>query len=276
MRSVEVVQIDCWSSALKHICQFAYSRDFDRHKRDFIYRGLDRFDDPLLNGLQRFYRAEYILELEQVLLRNFKKYAHSMVRQPDMSEWQWVSIARHYGLPTRLIDWTFSPLVAMYFATQNSDFFDSDGVIWRIHIDELALTMPSEQQKHLREKLARVFSVSMLKDLGLDYFSESRKNAEREGQETVLIFEPPSLDERIVNQHACFTMMSDARSRLDSWLQRHPHLVTKYRISAKAKREIADSLDACNINPRVLFPGLQGLAETLRRRYGPWRVSDAD
>lgn len=90
-----------------------------------------------------------------------------------------------------------------------------------------------------------------------------------DGQSVPLFFEPPSLDERIVNQAAIFSTMSGSASRLDEWLGRHPGMYRKVIIPAKLKWRIRDHLDQANVNERVLFPGLDGLSLWLRRYYGP-------
>ena len=76
-----------------------------------------------------------------------------------------------------------------------------------------------------------------------------------------LFFEPPSLDERIVNQYALFSLMSSPIGGLDDWLRDSPS--TAYRriiIPAHLKWEVRDKLDQANITERVLFPGLDGSA----------------
>src|SRR5881392_3811210 len=88
--------------------------------------------------------------------------------------------------------------------------------------------------------------------------------------EFALFFEPPSLDDRIVNQFALFSMMSSPSARLDDWLLRQrPDLVRRIIIPAKLKWEVRDKLDQANITERVLFPGLDGLGRWLRRHYMP-------
>jgi hypothetical protein len=89
--------------------------------------------------------------------------------------------------------------------------------------------------------------------------------------EFVVFLEPPSFDERIINQYALFSFMSSARSVLNEWLEDHPGLFFRIIIPAKLKWEIRDKLDEVNITERVLFPGLDGLSAWLRRYYRPPR-----
>jgi hypothetical protein len=84
-----------------------------------------------------------------------------------------------------------------------------------------------------------------------------------------LFFEPPSLDERIVNQFAFFSIMTDPIAILDDWLVKHPDLYRRIIIPAELKWEVRDKLDQANITERVLFPGIDGLASWLKRHYQP-------
>jgi hypothetical protein len=71
----------------------------------------------------------------------------------------------------------------------------------------------------------------------------------------LLFFEPPSLDDRIVNQHALFSLISHPATRLDDWLDAHPALGRKIVVPADLKWELRDKLDQVNVTERVLFPG---------------------
>jgi hypothetical protein len=83
----------------------------------------------------------------------------------------------------------------------------------------------------------------------------------------VLFLEPPSLDQRIVNQFALFSLMSDARANLGEWLASRPQLARRVIVPAKLKWEVRDKLDQAGITERVLFPGLDGLTRWLTRYY---------
>jgi hypothetical protein len=89
----------------------------------------------------------------------------------------------------------------------------------------------------------------------------------------VVFLEPPSLDDRIVNQFALFSLLSDPMMPLERWLEGHPELVRRIVIPSSLKWEVRDKLDQANITERVLYPGLDGLGKWLTRYYTP-RTAD--
>src|SRR5436190_2882258 len=84
-----------------------------------------------------------------------------------------------------------------------------------------------------------------------------------------LFFEPPSLDARIVNQGAIMSVMPGPGLVLTDFLSDHPELCRRILIPADLKWEVRDKLDQDNVTERMLFPGLDGLSQWLRRYYGP-------
>jgi hypothetical protein len=94
---------------------------------------------------------------------------------------------------------------------------------------------------------------------------------DRLGDDFVVFVEPPSFDERIVNQYALFSLMSSADASLDEWVAERTELVRRIVIPAELKWEVRDKLDQSNINERVLFPGLDGLSRWVARYFAPRR-----
>ena len=183
------------------------------------------------------------------------------------SVWNWLSVAQHHGLPTRLLDWTYSPFVAIHFATANLERFDVDGVVWCLDYVEMNKILPERLNAVLLNEGSHVFTVELLESAAPDL--ETFDSLANDGEEFVVFLESPSLDERIVNQFAFFSLLSNPRTALDSWLVDHPELYRRITIPADLKWEVRDKLDQANINERVLLPGLDGLSRWLTRHYSP-------
>jgi len=181
------------------------------------------------------------------------------------SLWHWLSMAQHYGLPTRLLDWTYSPFIAMHFSTANIDKYDVDGAIWSVNYVQLHKLLPTRLRDRLQNEGANVFTVEMLSDV-VTSLSELDQISDHP---LALFLEPPSMDDRIINQYAFFSLMSDPTSILSDWLQQFPEICRKVIIPKELKWEIRDKLNQANITERVLFPGLDGLSDWLRRHYSP-------
>ena len=202
--------------------------------------------------------------LEEQILRAFRKYAHNTPIRGS-SSWNWLALAQHHGLPTRLLDWTYSPYVGLHFATNDLDHYDVDGAVWCVDFERINEGLPDK----LRELLAReggfVFTADMLEAAAttLDEYDALAPNP------FMLFFEPPSIDERIVNQYALFSLLSDPRLSVNAWLEDHPDVVHRIIIPAGLKPEARDKLDQANITERVLHPGLDGLSAWLKRYYTP-------
>jgi hypothetical protein len=208
--------------------------------------------------------------MEKNLIKQFKKYAHRHVVERD-SEWHWLSIAQHHGLPTRLLDWTYSPYVALHFATSSAEDFDKDGAIWKVNFAEVHKLLQNEHREKLEKLGANIFSIDVLEEAipGLEALSLKSSST----SEIAVFFEPPAMDDRIINQFAYFSALSDPFLDMDDWLKRQDptgsKLWTKITFPASKKWEIRDKLDQSNINERVLFSGLDGLCSWLKRHYTP-------
>ncbi|MBN2047777.1 MAG: FRG domain-containing protein [Anaerolineaceae bacterium] len=257
---MDTVVIHSWNELQDQLYQSAYDETIDRFRSPYVFRGVEDASYPLESTLYRLGGNPRIMEHH--LLRNFRKYAHRDVVETD-SVWHWLAVAQHRGLPTRLLDWTYSPFVAMHFAANDINKFQMDGAIWMVNFLQAQRYLPDKLREILDRDGADVFTVLLLSESIANLSDLIRLSAEP----YPLFFEPPSLDDRIVNQYALFSIMSDPAIPLGFWLQSHPELVRKLVIPAKMKWELRDKLDQSNVTERVLFPGLDGLSMWLKRQY---------
>ncbi len=246
-----------WSELMNVLYHDSHNAYLQRYRSSYVYRGLEDKTYQLTTTLNRLGESR----LEKHLLRNFRKY--SQIEDEGKSIWNWLALAQHHGLPTRLLDWTYSPLVALHFATCNFLKFEKDGAIWAINYVDSMRYLPDQLAVIIEEEGSHIFTAEMLdRAVGsLQALSNLKKD------DFSVFLEPPSIDQRIVNQYAVFSMMSDPDLKLMDWLVKTDIRYFKIVISAELKWEIRDKLDQANINERVLFPGLDGLATWLKRHY---------
>jgi hypothetical protein len=254
-----------WAELVDELYAGSWNADMGRFRSPFAFRGLAHVDHDLSNSLIRLAAGQIdISKLELSLVRNFRKYAHAQAAAAFDSIWLWRALGQHHGLPTRLVDWTYSPLVSLHFATEHPADFDADGLVWCVNFVEANRLLPPRLKSILEEEHSDTFTVEMLGEF------PSLKAFDALGREPFVVFiEPPSLDTRILNQFALFSLMPTPSARLDEWLEAHPALFKRVVVPAELKWEVRDKLDQANINERTLLPGLDGLSRWLERYYLP-------
>ncbi len=256
-----------WIELQEAIFAGTWRSRLSRFRSTFVFRGVPKVSHGLETSLQTGGFETY----ERHLLSSFRKYALRNAVHGDFL-WNWLSLAKHHGLPTRLLDWTYSPYVALHFATHDFRDFDVDGAIWCVDYKKTNELLPVALRKILAGEDANIFTTDMLNRVATsieDFDSLARR------REFVAFFEPPSLDERIVNQFALFSLPSNAAMSLESLLSRRDAAYRRIIIPAALKWEVRDKLDQANITERVLFPGLDGLSQWLKR-YFTTRVPEPD
>lgn len=252
------LRVSTWIELQEAVFSDSWRPSISRHRSHYVFRGTPRASHGLETSLQQGGFEAH----ERHLLTSFRKYALRNAVHGDWV-WNWLSLAKHHGLPTRLLDWTYSPYVAMHFATHNFAHFDEDAAIWCVDFRETNELLPKALRKVLATEDVNILTTEML-----NRAATTLEEFERLGHDDfVVFFEPPSLDERIVNQFALFSLPSRANVSLESVLARRPMSYRRIIIPADLKWEIRDKLDQANITERVLFPGLDGLSMWLKRYF---------
>ncbi|WP_049945498.1 FRG domain-containing protein [Candidatus Stoquefichus massiliensis] len=151
--------INSWNEFQDYVFLKSWNGDILRYRSNFIFRGLSHSNYNLQTSLQRVCGNNY--NLEKALIRNFKKYA-SLEMNNTKNFWEIISLGQHHGLPTRLLDWTFSPFVALHFATENFQHYDCDGAIWCLDFVKCIDYLPTKLKSALTFENANTFSVDLL------------------------------------------------------------------------------------------------------------------
>jgi hypothetical protein len=260
---VHETRAESWLHLQELLFAEGWNEELGRFRSDLVYRGEGRAANELTTSLQRL--GGPYARLERHLLRNFRKYAHRDA-VPTETVWDWLALAKHHGLPTRLLDWSHSPYVALHFCTVNRLLYHEDAAVWLVDYVRAAEHLPRPLRGVLQDEGSNSFTAEMLVRAATSLAELDRL---AEDEDFAVFYEPPSLDDRIVNQFAVFSLMSGAEVRLDEWLETRPDLVRRVLVPAGLKWEVRDKLDQANVTERVLFPGLDGIAAWLTRQYSP-------
>jgi hypothetical protein len=236
-------------------------------RRDYsVYRGDSDVKRPLLTSLDKLggiSPPHTKAHLEEHILRNFIRYSRPYLPQPYANDWELLVIAQHHGLPTRLLDWTYSPLVAANFATLGSHP-GGNRVIWKLNWKQVHEHFKLRPIAFLVQDLDRV-----LKEKGISSPWDLFNAAGTRESAFACMLEPPALDSRIVVQSATFTLCSDKTKSFDRILSEHglQSALRRFVIPGDKVDLIRDQLDLCGMDERRLFPDLDGVAAEMKRYY---------
>jgi FRG domain len=254
------VLVASWGELQEELFAGSWQETIGRHRTSYAYRGRPDAAEIPTTSLARL--GGDARALERHIVRAFRKYAAADAVPVD-TVWNWLALGQHHGLPTRLLDWTFSPYVALHFVTADLARFDVDGVVWCVDYARAHELLPEPLRAELRDEGADVFTTEMLHE------AAPSLEALRQLGDFALFVEPPSFDQRIVNQYALFSLLSTADAAFDAWLESQPELCRRVVVPSDLKWEVRDKLDLANLTERVLFPGLDGLSRWLKRYYLP-------
>jgi len=196
-----------------------------------IYRGVKSANFELIPKIRRITlppKCESIETNEKDIMRLFKERALPYLSKAPKSEWEWLAYGQHYGLPTRLLDWTRNPLVALYFAVEEDRIdgtVDQDSAVYIFDNKQYLQTDKYEDPYELK---------------GVEKFI------------------PPHITTRITAQSSVFTIHPYP---FDAFTSEN---ITKIIFPIEIRPDLKKTLNKFGIHRASLFPGLDGLASHIQ------------
>jgi hypothetical protein len=237
----DIVRLESWEEFLKLGADSPY--------HNWAFRGQRDASLPLFSALSRYFLTYGIdprawPDQEERILRIFKRKApHFLTHVPDdEDDFQWLALMQDHGAPTRLLDFTWSPYVAAFFALHNSV---GDAAIFACN--------PVEIEK--------------VKKLDMEKPGAFRKHFLSKSESFVWMGEPYAMNQRLIAQSGTFIVPAFLDAPLEDILALYPNpkqtlikfILPTDRVRDKAMRE----LYKMNITQATLFPDLDGLARSL-------------
>jgi hypothetical protein len=243
-----------------------------KRRKQLWYRGCGRASHDLKPSLYRHKRLltiEEILTLEKELLSRFRQRSIPFHSRPLTDEWEWLFLMQHYGVPTRLLDWSESPLMALFFAVtlashkigkSGRPVFSGDASIW--------LLDPEQWNKHSVNLKSFPGSVLTTDDPNATAYKPI-------GNVTTMKPFPIALygshnSQRIVAQRGVFVCFGKDTRPMETvyHLEGFPADCLMKLVLRKGKLpHLYEALRRQGITDSVVFPDLDGLAREIKREY---------
>ncbi len=233
------------SAEISSIAEFL--KEVEQHKIGMFFRGHSESSWQLLPSLARldFDKLDAVYgewkDVEISIIGEFQRLATPYITREPENNLEWIIHAQHYGVPTRILDWTTNPLKALFFSVSDPNKDDFDGTVYMMTPGETSIS--------------------------------SRFVNEREN--TFVSFFPLHVNDRIIAQESCFTLfpLPDGRSKFVEIKEPTSPLkevlsLKKIIISRNSKKTIRKKLIQYGVSYRMIFPGLEGIAKSLREQYG--------
>lgn len=216
------------------------SHDYDVYKR-FIFRGQGSADWPLKSSFDRTYSDKQAASRDGLAKELISEFFEECERY---SAWRYsrddprvLAMAQHHGLPTRLLDWSFSPYVAAYFAFswflfEKPNDRKGNVAIWILNRDEVEKKAPEGQ--------LQIISV------------QDHEN------------------NRLGNQFGLFTFLKTNESSLEAYLTSKAvdlgHALVKLEVPRSQCKQALQDLILMGIHHGTIFPGREGITQTIKLR----------
>ena len=260
----------------------------------FLYRGMAHKSWPLQPGIFRHITQQYegwapdtsrylTFSNEKRILRHFRQEAAAFAPQGQHeSELWWMELAQHYGVPTRLLDWSENPLVALYFASENNSRKE-EAVVWMLNRLNYNRYVQNQDPAYafVEDETARREAIGNL----VGFIPCEGGACAISPLDLPFLYSPYLFDGRMSAQSSWFMVWGNNMRPFQQMVDEQNYMklpgeactlcadddsddfLFQYIIPACAKQQIVRELDMLGVNGKALFPGLDGVGKHIERIY---------
>ena len=252
---------------------------------DFSYRGISNNSYSLLPGILRetvrngngkSEEVEFYYEDEYEILSHFIKEASSYITNINRDDYlSWLEYAQHFGCPTRLLDFTSNPLVALYFCCKDKS--KTDGSVWIIN--EINFENWYRQSDFVINN-----KPTSRKQIINSIIAEMKGDHQNTEMKRPVSHFPFYIDQRMVAQSSRFLIWGADKRSLEEIVSEKEYMrlspdsvrigkskdtrfLFKYDVPSDNKDNILKQLNTCGINEKALFPGPDGIGRFIADIY---------
>jgi len=229
----------------------------DQHHQILWYRGDAKSTWELVPSIQR---SSERIKAERFITNDFYIKARQVLdNSPEKLNYAaWMSLMQHYGLPTRLLDWSRSPLIAAFFATekyQDKEFAENDACVW-------VLIPGALNEKEGFGNCIFPSDAITIQHMLLPAFKEW--GIEKDVEDKIIACYSTDNNLRMYSQQACFTVHNSQRKLEDIC---DDNILYKITIPCDKREYFLRSLEVFGITESFVYPDLDHIANDLKRRY---------
>jgi FRG domain len=243
MSSYKITKIENITDFLKIIENTKQEAESVGNNAELLFRG-QNIDKPLVPKLARLTLKGSIEGTEKLMLEEFRRGIIPLTEFKPEDDWDLLALAQHHGLPTRLLDWTYNSLIALWFAVNE----------------------PAKKNEKGKEENGVVWILSGVVD---DFRAETEKFGPLSNKITK-IYRPKVVSRRIAAQAGAFTVhkINDGGRMIKfETNKRYGKKLIKVVVSPKDFKSFRKSLSILGINSSTVFPDLDGFCKHLERRF---------
>jgi hypothetical protein len=247
-------------------------RLLDAYEKDnkWIFRGQSNFSYGLKTSIERMFEEFGNLNISKTsielgLVERFQREAHhyGIANLDFLNIPEWISLMQHYGAPTRLLDWTYSPWVGLFFAVMDLKK-ENDAALWIVNWNEID-SKANEVVKKIFQKDCNVTSINDFIEIINSGDGVIKLNSFKQNQR------------QIIQQGTFLFPINIDKSFEENMFNGIPNgMRIKLRLKSKIKSEVIKKLYRMNITYTTLFPGIEGFSKSLNHLHYIDRIFEFD